>query len=320
MPQMNAWLYSNNTIKLARKAIPTVGEHSVLVKNSAIGLNPVDWKLIAGNLGHFNENLIPGVDGMGTIIAVGKHVPQLRINSRVAYHTDLRQDGSYSEYTLVDGRALIPVPDGISDIAAAAFPCPGLTAWQAVQKLPQLSGKRILVNGAGGAVGRIICQLLIALGAKVYAVASEKHHALLSQIGAVQCVDYHHRHWLDALSTIRFYAAFDMVNGESAARLAPLLEYYGHLVSIQDRVDKSPLPPFTASISLHEIALAAQHVYGSDQQWQQLMQAGHHLLQQIQVGALSLPTIESVSFKQIDKALDNLKNRNDGTKYVALFD
>lgn len=132
---MNAWLYSNQQIKIGKKAIPELDDYSVLVKNRAIGLNPVDWKLIAGHLGHFDNNYIPGVDGVGDIIAVGKKVSHLNINSRVAYHTDLRKDGSFSEYTKVNARAVISVPSGLSDIAAAAFPCPVLTAWQAVLKL-----------------------------------------------------------------------------------------------------------------------------------------------------------------------------------------
>src|SRR5690606_32999752 len=187
----------------------------------------------------------------------------LRVGTRVAYHTNLRKDGSFSEYALVDARALLPVPDGLSDVAAAAFPCPVLTAWQAVQKLPVIAGKVILVNGAGGAVGSVICQLLAQRGAKVYATASPRHHAFLAQAGVVQAVDYRQEHWVERFAGMQFYAAFDTVSGDSAQQLAAMLEYYGHLVCIQDRLNASPVAPFSTCISLHEIALAAQHSYGS---------------------------------------------------------
>ncbi len=52
-------------------------------------------------------------------------------------------------------------------------------------------------------------------------------------------------------------AIFDMVSGEHAASLAPLLTANGHLVCIQDRQEKTPLPPFTTTISLHEVGLNA---------------------------------------------------------------
>lgn len=320
MSHMNAWLWNNNKITLATKAVPTIGDYSVLVKNTAIGINPVDWKLIEGNLGSLSQDYIPGVDGTGTIIAVGDKVQHLELGARVTYHTDLRRDGSFSEYTAVDARALLPVPSCVNNVAAAAFPCPGLTALQAVQKLPEIIGQRILVNGAGGAVGNFICQLLTQQGAKVYAVASAKRHEVLKQIGVIQCIDYHNKNWLNELSTTRFFAAFDMVNGESAAKLAPLLEYYGHLISVQDRVDSSPVAPFTTSISIHEIALAALHAYGTNAQWHKLIQGGIALLKQIEIGQLTLPSIKTVPFNKIDSALEKLKTNNDGTKYIALMD
>lgn len=55
MQLMNAWLYNNQQIKIGKKAIPELDDYSVLVKNRAIGLNPVDWKLIADHLGHFDN-------------------------------------------------------------------------------------------------------------------------------------------------------------------------------------------------------------------------------------------------------------------------
>lgn len=315
---MNAWLLDNQTVKLGTKAIPEPNDYTVLIKNSAIGINPVDWKLIDGRLGNFSKNHIPGVDGVGTIVKVGTKVLNLSIGTRVAYHTDLTKDGSFSEYTLVDARALIPVPNLLNDISAAAFPCPGLTAWQSVQKLPKISGKKILVNGAGGAVGSLITQILVAHGAKVYAVASQKRHKQLAQLGVVQSFDYRDDNWFESLfDNQKFYAVFDMVNGISATKLAQLLEFYGHIISVQDRVEKSPFAPFTTSISLHEIALASQHLYGSDQQWYELVQAGFNLLSQISMNALVLPQIKTVQFSEIKRTLEMLKQNNDGQKYIA---
>lgn len=319
MNTMQAWLLNQQQIRLGRKTRPSPTGATVLVKNRAIGLNPVDWKLIDGRLGHFDTDTIPGVDGMGVIAAVGDAASHLRVGTRVAYHTDLRKDGSFSEYTLVDARALLPVPDGLSDVAAAAFPCPVLTAWQALQKLPAIAGKTILVNGAGGAVGSAICQLLAQRGAKLYATASPRRHAFLAQAGVVQAVDYRDERWAERFAGMRFYAAFDTVSGDSARGLAAMLEYYGHLVCIQDRLDASPVAPFSSCISLHEIALAAQHGHGSDAQWSELVAAAAQLLQQVQQGKLVLPAIQTVAFEQLDSALARLKANNDGSKYVAVF-
>lgn len=327
MTMMQAWGYNQKQIELINIKIPTALENTVLIKNEAIGLNPVDWKIIAGKLDDRPRHYIPGVDAAGTIVQLGEHTQHLKIGTRVAYHTDLTKNGSFSEYTMVNARALMTIPDDLDEITAAAFPCPGLTAWQAIEKLPKIDGKKILVNGAGGAVGSLITQLLIQKGAKVCAIASHKRHAKLEKWGAKQLIDYHEPHWYELLlqsltlnPNERFYAAFDLINGGSAAKLAPLLEYYGHLISIQDRIEIAPLPAFTTSISLHEIALASQHIYGSNQQWRELTYHGNQLLQQIAVGNIVPPNIQTIPFHKIDIALEKLKYRNDGTKYVAIFE
>lgn len=112
-------------------------DDDVLIENQAIGLNPgsissserlwnrklkkttVDWKLCGRNV--FQQNHVPGVDGMGIVIHAGANSP-IRIGTRVAYHTNLKNSGSFARHTVVAARAVFPVPDQISDTVAAAIP------------------------------------------------------------------------------------------------------------------------------------------------------------------------------------------------------
>ena len=114
--------------------LPALGAHEVLVENQAIAFNPVDWKLMERGHPAWQPGQIPGADGMGTIATVGSGVMHLRVGARVAYHTDLRKNGSFARHTVVASRALLTVPEALSDAAAASLPCPGLTAWQALAK------------------------------------------------------------------------------------------------------------------------------------------------------------------------------------------
>jgi threonine dehydrogenase-like Zn-dependent dehydrogenase len=91
----------------------------VLVANRVIAFNPVDWKLMEYGHSNWQDGQVPGVDGMGTIVALGANVSHLRLGARVAYHTDLRHQGSFARHTQVPARALLPVPDALSDEAAA---------------------------------------------------------------------------------------------------------------------------------------------------------------------------------------------------------
>lgn len=317
------WYGSDNPMELDLKTyqMGPLADDQVLIENRAIGLNPVDWKLMLGFSKDWKQGQIPGVDGMGVVVAVGKDMRHIRIGSRYTYHTDLRFPGSFSHHIVVDGRALIAVPDRLNNVSAAAFPCPGLTAWQAFQKTSNLGGKSVLVNGAGGGVGSLLTQLLIDAGAKVYVTASSHRHQMLRSYGAIATFDYHDQDWHQqlqkALAGQPLYAAYDTVNGQSAAEIAPLLGFYGHLICIQDRIEKAPLPAFTTSISLHEIALASTHVFGSDQQWACLVQDGQLLLNHIADYKLHLPQIHTVQFEDIPEVLSSLKQNNNGIKYVA---
>ncbi len=316
------WQYPSEPSSLILKSVqlPELKNDQVLIANRVIGLNPVDWKFIQQPGSLWQMGHIPGVDGMGTVIAVGDSVTHIKIGTRVCYHTNLLTHGSFSQHTLVSAKAIIPVPDGVSDEAAASIPCPGLTAWQAMRKLPEIKGKRILVNGAGGSVGSFLTQLLIQHGAQVYATASPANHKRLNRWGVIHSFDYSAPNWQQTLRDIlgeqSLYAAFDMVSGEHAATLAPLLGYYGHLVCVQDRLTQPPISPFTTCLSLHEIALGAIHQHGDDKQWAELVQAGQNLLTSVMTGELSLPELNIDRFENLPYSLLKLKQNNRAIKYL----
>ncbi|PHM44905.1 Phthioceranic/hydroxyphthioceranic acid synthase [Xenorhabdus mauleonii] len=323
MISTKAWQWLQNPdplhLSLGTKELPELKEHQVLIENHAVGLNPVDWKLLSGLSDNWEKYQIPGIDGMGVVIDTGKNVNHIRLGTRVAYFADLNRDGSFSQYTIVDAKALLVIPNSLSDLSAAAFPCAGLTAYQAMSKVPFLAGKNVLVNGAGGAVGSLLCQLLVSKGAIVHAVASSHRHDFLRARGVKATYDYHQPHWREELKQAPLYAAFDMVSNQSALFLAPMLEYYGHLVCVQDRVESAPLAAFTTCISLHEVGLGAIYTYGNDYQWNQLVKEGEALLQQISRGELMLPKIKTIAFEEIPTALNLLLQKNEGTKYVAVL-
>ncbi|WP_421189288.1 zinc-binding dehydrogenase [Aeromonas sanarellii] len=325
MSHTQAWCWhapgEPGQLTLTRQALPVPGANDVLIANRVIALNPVDWKLIEHGHPQWQPGHVPGVDGMGTIVALGANVSHLRLGARVAYHTDLRHGGSFAHHSCVPARALLPVPDALSDEAAAALPCPGLTAWQALAKLPRLHGEALLITGAGSNVGRFAVQLALRQGARVFASASHRHHGWLRQLGVQGVADYREHDWQAKLQAANggepFEGIIDLVSSQQAEALLPALGYYGHMVTVLGRIASNPQPPFSHCHSLHEIALGAQHAFGTDRQWSRLVAAGVTMMAQMASGELGLPPLVIGDFEALPTLLDRLKREGQGEKFLV---
>ncbi|MGL4638200.1 MAG: alcohol dehydrogenase catalytic domain-containing protein [Shewanella sp.] len=292
------WGYhpQSRSVSLTSAARPTLAPDEVLVQNRVIGINPVDWKFIQANPLHWQQNHVPGVDGAGVIIALGSEVDPQWLGRRVAYHGALKRQGSFAECTPVKVSRLMTLPERLSFEKAAALPCPMLTAWQAFEKIPHRPCLTVLLTGFG-AVNHLLAQLLIKAGFTV--------DVLSTSLKEDKAATLNIRHVYRQLSqiTMNYFAIFDAVSGQHAAALVPLLKANGHIICIQDRIPKPIDPPFTRTISYHEIALGALHDFGDSRDWEALMHQGEMLLEQVAMGSLvgSAPVI--FEFSQLPEAL-----------------
>ncbi len=303
-----AWTWQGGSeptdLRLEWIDMPELATGEVLVRNAAIGLNPVDWKLLpAGAQSGWNAGHVPGVDGAGMVIALGDDVDDGWLGARVAYHTSLQNTlGSFAEYTPVPARALMRVPDALDLDVAASFPCPGLTAWQAIEKLPHRDGTPLLISGAGGAVGQYLVQYAARRGYAVTALCNPRHWDRLRRLGAAQCIQ-------EPVAG-QFFAVIDAVGPDHAARLVPLIGANGHIVCIQGRLEEWPVPAFGRALSMHEVALGALHIHGSDQDWAQLTAAGESLLADIGKASIHPEPLVTLGFTDLPSHLNALKHRN----------
>ncbi|MCJ8056745.1 zinc-binding dehydrogenase [Shinella curvata] len=324
---MKAWVHHETgapgVLRLEERPRPKPGKGEALVRNRAIGLNPVDWKFIEWGHPAWEWPHIPGVDGAGEVEELGEGVQHIASGARVAYHNDLVRPGSFAEYTVVPARALIPLPAALPFVAAATIPCPALTAFQAISKVPLGPGAHVLVTGASGAVGGALLQLARARGWIVHAVSSAAQAERVRRLGAATATDYNRSAWREEIQEKTrvqpLQAVFDMVSGTHATSLAPLLTANGHLVCIQDRQEQAPLPAFTTTISLHEVGLNAMHSHADDRQWGNLVAAGAAIAKDIVDGRFDPQIIEAAAFQALPEALDRLKTGpNPGNRVVVV--
>jgi NADPH:quinone reductase-like Zn-dependent oxidoreductase len=163
------------------------------VRVAATTFNGVDGNIRAGFMqGPMPLTLphVPGLDVAGTVDALGEGVDGLAVGDRVIGFLPFVVDGAAAEYVVAAADALSAAPASIPLADAAALPLVGLTAWQALFEHAGLTaGQRILIVGAGGAVGGYAVQLAKAAGAHVIATGSERSRAHLTARGADEIVD-----------------------------------------------------------------------------------------------------------------------------------
>lgn len=174
--------------------LPVPGAGQVRVRVAATTFNGIDANIRAGVMqGPIPVTLphTPGLDLAGTVDALGDGVTEPRVGDDVVGFLPMTGDGASAEYVLAPAEVLTAAPSSIPLAEAAALPVVGLTAWQALFDHAGLkAGQRILVNGAGGAVGAYAVQLAKRAGAHVIATASPGSRARVTAAGADEVVDH----------------------------------------------------------------------------------------------------------------------------------
>lgn len=173
---------------------PVPGEGEVRIEVVATSFNGVDGNIRGGFMqGPIPVVLphVPGLDVAGTIDALGPGVDGLEVGQTVVGFLPMTADGASAEYVLAPVEVLAAAPSSIPLAAAAALPLVALTAWQALFEHAALTaGQRVLISGAGGAVGGYAVQLAKAAGAHVIATASPRSVERVTLAGADEVVDH----------------------------------------------------------------------------------------------------------------------------------
>ncbi|MER6441568.1 NADP-dependent oxidoreductase [Streptomyces sp. NPDC001185] len=173
---------------------PVPGAGQVLIRVAATSFNPVDANIRAGLMqGPIPVTLphTPGIDVAGTVESLGAGVNGVRAGDSVVGFLPMTEDGAAAQFVVAPAEILAPAPRSITLADAAALPLVGLTAWQALFDHAKLtSGQRVLINGAGGAVGGYAVQLAKNAGAQVIATAGPRSSDRVRAAGADEIVDH----------------------------------------------------------------------------------------------------------------------------------
>jgi NADPH2:quinone reductase len=154
-------------------ADPEAGPRDVVVKVGAAGVNFPDILSVAGTYQHKQQlPFVPGMEGAGTVHAVGREVTGWKPGDRVIFGV---RPGAFAQYVKVSKPAgLMRLPDGWSDIEGAGYRVAAHTAYHSlVHRAAVKKGDVLLVHGASGGVGLAAVQLGKHLGACVIATGGD---------------------------------------------------------------------------------------------------------------------------------------------------
>ncbi|GHA45300.1 NADPH:quinone oxidoreductase [Streptomyces tauricus] len=230
---------------------PTVGEHDVLVRMEAAGLNPLDEKIRIGEFKQilpYELPLVLGNDVAGTVIGVGTAVRDFKPGDEVYGRPDQDRIGTFAERIAVAEGDLALKPASISMNEAGSLPLVALTAWQAlVERGKVRPGQKVLIHAGAGGVGSIAIQLAAHLGAHVATTASASNADFVRALGADTVIDYRTQDFEQLLTG--YDLVLDSLGGETLEKSLRVLKPGGKAIGIAG----PPEPTFAREAGLNPL-------------------------------------------------------------------
>ena len=305
-------------LKLDNVPIPEPGPGQALIRNKAAGINFIDLHQRAGRYPLPKLPVTLGMEGAGVVEALGPGVTAIEVGDRVSYMMGGHgaAPATYADYTLVDGDALIRLPDEIDDEIAAAMTLKGLTAHYLLRgSYPVEAGETILVHAAAGGVGLLLCQMAKAIGARVIGtVGSEEKADLASAHGCDHVILYRKEDVARRVKALTggegVPVVYDAVGKDTFEASLSSLKVRGVLVSYGTA--SGPIPPF----NIFELnPRGSLYITSAGLAWYtrsraELMERASELIGMIATGDIVVPVLQRFALEEAANAHKALEGRS----------
>jgi NADPH:quinone reductase-like Zn-dependent oxidoreductase len=213
---------------------PVVGEHDVLVRVQAAGVNQLDEKIRAGEFRRilpYELPLILGNDLAGVVLRVGAKVRSFEPGDEVYARPGTDRIGTFAERIAVAEADLARRPESVGVEEAASLPLVALTAWQALVERGNVQpGQKVLVHAGAGGVGSIAIQLAKHLGATVATTAGAANADFVRELGADHVIDYRSQDFEQLLHD--YDLVLDSLGGKNLEKSLRVLRRGGKAIGI----------------------------------------------------------------------------------------
>jgi len=255
---------------------------------------------------------IPGVEGAGTVDAIGEGVTSLRLGDRVAYAGPI---GGYAEQRLIDAERLVKLPDSISAEQAAAMMLQGMTAHMLLRSVHRVApGETILIHAAAGGVGLIVCQWAKALGATVIGtVGSDEKAELARAHGCDHPIVYTRQDFVTEVARItdgaKLPVVYDSIGRDTFMQSLDCLAPRGMMVSFGNA--SGPVDPFPPSMLAQKgsLFLTRPTLYHYIAARSELETAARDLFDAVENGTVTIEINQRFALKDAAEAHRSLEAR-----------
>lgn len=309
-------------IFVRERTIPQPGHGEVRVRMVAASLNPVDWKLASGVAPWLSPPRILGLDGAGIVDAVGESAGAWQVGDRVAWHGNLGVDGVFADYAIAQAHVLARIPADVHERDAAALPCAGMTAFQALIRKARASAENtVLVQGASGAVGGFAVQIAKSVGARIIALAKPAQFERVRRLGADYVIDRQDDNLYERVRSLTDGYGVDImlevVNPGDARKSLDLIRYNGQLLCIDPMPDLGSVPPYKYAASIHEVALGGAYASGHRPSQQDFASMLDDLLAMVHQGTLDPMIDRTIDLDEVPSALRAMRDGKASGKIVV---
>ncbi|NBD27459.1 zinc-binding dehydrogenase [Paenibacillus glycinis] len=314
------------SLSLVELPLPEPGPGEIRVRIKAASLNPADYKMAKNGHPDWSYPFIPGLDGAGVVDKVGEGVAQWNEGDRVVYHGSFIKPGSFAEYGVAKANAAARIADGLSFEEAAAFPCAGLTAYQALNRKMKLgAGSSILIHAGAGGVGGYAIQLAKAFGAaQVITTASPANFEYVRSLGADAVIDYGTENVHDRVMALTegrgVDYALNSINRQSAQADLAMLAFGGQLACIAGAPETvADFQPSHKSFTVHKLMLSGAYLAGDERAERDLSAMAEAFMTLMTAGKI-LPTIgKRIALEDVPQELTRLSQRHVQGKIVVVL-
>jgi NADPH:quinone reductase-like Zn-dependent oxidoreductase len=305
-------------VRLVNVPDPVADQGEIVIKIDAAGLNPIDFKIVHGNLRRISHYTLPrgfGFDACGVVTSAGPGATRFKPGEAVYVRASRASIGTFAEQIALSETFVARKPTNISRAEAASLPLVALTTLQAFDRVGAASGQRILIHAGSGGVGTFAIQYAKYLGLHVTTTTSAKNADFVASLGADMVIAYDRENYLQQGGD--YDLVYDTLGGAFTVDAFKVVKRGGTVISLSgppdrgfaQRIGAGPLVSLAIWLMGRKV-YAASAKAGAGYDWSMTESDGDQLADVtalVETGAIVPVLDRAFEFEQLPEALAYLE-------------